>query len=210
MTVLQPVPGLEERLQKDMQKQVEKAEKTARALVTTANKRQSAADAKDDKKRRKMQKKSGQAEDAMAAIQGEIHQAERDLQKAEEAERQTLEVESAIQKAVAAIKMPTFVPLTFMSGSSSGQDGTTTAARTKVLQNILDSKKKAMEAEQSMQSGVQATTAPVQDAATTMFGLQGVLASLRRNGAVTVKAKKVKEDRDHVQEVLKMGRHLLK
>ena len=206
MTVLQPVPGLDERLQKDMQKQVEKAEKTARALVTTANKRQSAADAKDDKKRRKMQKKSGQAEDAMAAIQGEIHQAERDLQKAEDAERQTLEVESAIQKAVAAIKMPTFV-----SGSSSGQDGTTTAAPTKVLQNILDSKKKAIEAEQPMQSGVQGTTAPVQDAtATTMFGLQGVLASLRRNGAATVKAKKVKEDRDHVQEVLKMGRHLLK
>ena len=207
MDVLIPIPDMDAKLDSDMQKQVENAEKTARSLVSSATKKQQVAEAKEIKQRKKAKKGAAATEDdALMAIEREVQQAERAVQRAADDEKQNAEVMVAIKKAVDAIKKPKSVPLTAMAANKD-QLPTDAAARTKILQDILEAKKKEAELMETDHD-----QKPVSESldATKLFGMQGVLAELRRTGTVAVKAKKVKDDRHCVNDVLKMGKHLLK
>ena len=199
MDVLQPIPDMNAKLESDMAKQIEKAEKTAKSLVANATRKVQAEEAKEQKKRKKSQK----VQEPWENIEMEVKQAEMDVLKAEQEEQKQADVTAAIQKAVAAITKPSTVPLTVMvTNDAVPKDA---ASRTKILQELLEAKKKEME------SGVKPSTSEASASdASSMYGVQGVLAVLRRAGTLRTKTKKSKDDRHCVNDVLKMGKHLLK
>ena len=126
MVVLTPITGIAEKIEKDLDRQREKADKTAKSLVAQATKRKHSADAKDAKKKKKAKK--GQAAacaDAVARLDEDVEEAERQVTKAEEAEQAEADAKLALEKALAGIKAPTTVPLNNAESRGGGrcQDG---------------------------------------------------------------------------------------
>lgn len=78
MKILKPIDKLMDKLQQDLDKQKEKAEKTAKLLVQSASKKRQAVENKENKKKRKQ---AQQSEDPLAQVKLDKENAEAELKK---------------------------------------------------------------------------------------------------------------------------------
>ena len=212
MNALRPSTGIQEKLEQEMGKQREKADKTAKALVSAASKKRARDDVKESKKNKKAKKGSTEGTEAgnpVAEMEAELEDTAAQLRRAEDQSRLEAEADEALQKALAAIKMPTAVPLTTMTGSSSES----TAARTKILQEAVARQKAAIQqAEKGPTGDATDSKDDGHDGVELQIGLQAMMSTLRKNGSIRAKPKKVDKDskQQAVGDVLKLGKHLLK
>ena len=210
MNVLTPSAGIQQKLEMDLEKQKEKAQKTAKSLVAASMRKRSAAEAKEQKKKKAKGSSKGQQpqdEDMLQALEAQLQATTEELKSAEDAEKRDKEAQLAIEKALNDIKMPTAVPLTVMSSSHEGS-GEDVSARTKALQDALQKQKQQLQSRAAGQE-VSVTAAVSSDS---LMGLPALLANLRRSGTLTAKGKKKseKDKQQAVGDVLKLGKHLLK
>ena len=206
MNVLTPSAGIQQKLEMDLEKQKEKAQKTAKSLVAASMRKRSAAEAKEQKKKKAKGSSKGQQpqeEDILQALEAQLQATTEELKSAEDAEKRDKEAQLAIEKALNDIKMPTAVPLTVMSSSHEGS-GEDMSARATALQDALQKQKQQLQSRAAGQE-VSVTAAVSSDS---LMGLPALLANLRRSGTLTAKGGKKKSEKDKQQavgDVLKLG-----
>ena len=210
-------------MEDELQKQRDKAEKTALNLVTAAAKKRQSAEMKETKQRlRKAAKTRRFGENPHIGndaddLQEEIDSAAADLERAERSESIEADAERALSTALSKIKMPSTVPLTTMTisqttGSETAPEG---VARTKLLQEALQKKKEQKSASGSAATATVSTAASMDGSPN--VGLQAMITVLKRKGSIQTKKKiggdkdaKDKDKQQMVGDVLKLGKHLLK
>lgn len=207
MYVISPIDGNMEKLEADLQKQKEKAEKTARALVISATRRNQTRENKENKKKRKAEK---DIDDPLLKLQMEVDARKADLEKIQSSEQEEKHVQAAISKALASQSEPV-----------------ERSARAKAMQDAV---KNAEIKLQSMKSDVSSTRngdgagggqgGPTMPTSSEMIsqdravGLQAALNVLRRQGTLAQKNKVIKGKKDDkaltAHEMKRLGKHLLK
>lgn len=203
LQTLVPISNLDTKLADDLQKEKEKAEKTAKNLVQAAMRRNQARETKEVKRQKKNQ---ANAENAVERLQLEVEIKKNELNKIAHAEREESHVQDAIEKALALVKPRTSVPLTVLAPTQPSER----SARAKAMQSALKAAEEQLERAEACTAPGPPPETPGQDAA---LGVQAVMVALRNDGSLVrktvVKAKK--DDKAlTTSEMRKLGKHLLK
>ena len=142
----------------------------------------------------------------------DVEEAERQVTKAEEAEQTEADAKLALEKALAGIKAPTTVPVSTMQNPEAVDDAKMDAgARKKLMLDALQKKRDAAAAAKQGSGSLDSSQADAHEEGEPFIGMQAVMSSLRRTGALKAKVKKSKEGKKQVvADVLKLGKHLLK
>ena len=216
MTTLRPATGIQQKLDDDLEKQREKAEKTALNMVSAAAKKRQSAEMKETKQRLRKVAKTRKTGDHDATRDEDIESAAVDLERAKKAERIEQDAAEALHTALDRIKQAKSVPLTVNAEPSTGSNtgAVSGAARSRFLQEALDKKRAEKNADEAATPAT--PTASAATAITTSpVGIQAMLAALKRNGDINSKKKVAtgggdKDKQQMVGDVLRLGRHLLK
>ena len=230
MQALVPVDNLMEKLEDDLRKQKEKAEKNAKNLVQSAVRKKQSKDTREDKKNMKNQKNQADTSDEREKLQQQVNAAEIELARMEERQQQEQEVQKRIQKTLDQCKLPDSIPLTVMTTTQGNQSS---GARAKVMEETMRLAKARLAsmdeaASVASASGAPASAAEVPSAAPTSedlklqklgsqghaLGIQAAVSVLRRQGTLAAPKKGAKGKKDDkaitAGEMKKIGKHLLK
>ena len=211
MECLVPVPDIQGKLDADLVKAKEKAEKAAKSLVQTSARKANAQVSKESKKRKKAVDNS----DPVAMAQLEANLAREALEKDHLAQQQDEHVRAAVSKALALCKTPSSVGLTVLSKTSGADLGDKTARAEAMAAALREAEKKVAAASASNQGGSSLATSTKEGKDHIVVGLQAAMSVLRRQGSLAptaLKKGKAKKDDKSLAEgdLKKLGKHLLK
>lgn len=204
LQVAKPLHNLQQKIEDDLAKDKEKAEKTAKNLVQSALRRNQNREAKESKKRKKQQ---AQVDNDIERLQMEVSNNKADLEKLKHAEEEEAHVQEAIAKALASCKPRTSIPLTVLAAKETVEK----SARAKAMQSALQ------EAEAKLAGALAPTpssaSTPKPSGQESAVGVRAVLVALHDDGALEPKKvnKNKKDDKAlTTAEMRKLGKHLLK
>lgn len=206
MQCIVPIDNLKDKLDDDLKKQKEKAEKTAKSLVASAVRKKQSTNNKEDKKKKKAQQ---QCQDEREALQMQVDVAQGELERMSQSEQDQAAVQDAIKKALEKCCLPDSLPLTVMSSSP--------AANSTARQKVMEETMKQAQARLALFEGGQTATKDSQKSNSQehAIGPQAAIAVLRREGTLagpkkSTKGAKKDDKTITASEMRKLGKHLLK
>ena len=205
MKILKPIDNLMDKLQQDLDKQKEKAEKTAKLLDQSASKKRQAVENKENKKKRKQ---AQQSEDPLAQVKLDKENAEAELKKLQHSAEEDKHIQEALDKALASCKMPETIPINVCVASAIVP--VDKSARSEAMMAALQKAKNKL-ATANTTSGKE-EGAMEESASSLQVGLQAAVEYQRRQGNIATKKKKgTKDEKSMVTaDLRKIGKHLLK